>query len=58
MDELYKDINRWIREQKEIQEDDEIKQLADILVDGFISQEKDKPIVEEERDQKQEGDLQ
>lgn len=42
MEEFYKDLNRWIGEQRHIQHDEEIKQLADILVEGFMCQLKDK----------------
>lgn len=38
MEELYKDINRWILEQRVIKQNEEIVQLADILVEGFMGQ--------------------
>lgn len=53
MEELYKDINRWIREQRHIQHDEETKKLADILVEGFMQQLSEKP-TEEVIDKKQE----
>lgn len=55
MEELYKDINRWIEEQRPIQQEKEVGKLADILVEGFMSQ-VDEPVVEEVKDQmKEEG---
>lgn len=60
MEELYNDIQRWMKEQIKIKQEEEIKRLADILVEGFMWQleGKTEESMEEVRDKKQKKDPQ